>query len=149
MASITVTDYKQASDTLRLTDLRQSLYDEDAILMEKVLVNLHGAEHRTRRNFEAKVFRRDFFQWYEREIFPTTLNETLRPYLSAGKLDLVDFGFRVMMNLTVDFAGIALEKNSGLNRKSADLTKFTSQCPSKGAQEFKHQPKVERLTLSC
>ena len=106
MASITVSDYKQASDTLRLTDLRQSLYDEGAILMDKVLVNLHGSEHRNRRNVEAKVFRRDFFHWYEREIFPTTLSETLRPYLENGKLDLVDFGFRVMMNLTADFAGV-------------------------------------------
>jgi cytochrome P450 len=112
MASITVTDYKQASETLRLTDLRQSLYDEGAILMEKVLVNLHGAEHRARRNVEAKVFRRDFFHWYEREIFPTTLNETLRPYLNAGKLDLVDFGFRVMMNLTADFAGVDRPKRT-------------------------------------
>lgn len=106
MATITVSDYKLAGDTLRLSDLRQSLYDEGAILMEKVLVNLHGAEHRSRRNVEAKVFRRDFFHWYEREVFPATLNETLRPYLSAGKLDLVDFGFRVMMNLTADFAGV-------------------------------------------
>jgi cytochrome P450 len=106
MTSIVVSGYKQANETLRLPDLRQALYDEGAILMEKVLVNLHGEEHRSRRLIETKVFRRDFFQWYETEIFPATLEETLAPYLAAGKADLVDFGFRVMMNLTADFSGV-------------------------------------------
>ena len=106
MPPIVVSEYKHANETLRLTDLRQALYDEGAILMEKVLVNLHGDEHRARRSVEIKVFRRDFFEWYEKQIFPTTLRETLAPYLAAGKTDLVDFGFRVMMNLTADFSGV-------------------------------------------
>lgn len=106
MPPIVVSEYKHANETLRLTDLRQALYDEGAILMEKVLVNLHGEEHRARRGIEIKVFRRDFFEWYEKQVFPTTLRETLAPYLVAGKTDLVDFGFRVMMNLTADFSGV-------------------------------------------
>ena len=106
MAAIVVSGYRSANDTLRLSDLRQALYDEGAILMENVLVNLHGDEHRTRRAIETKVFRRDFFQWYETQVFPNTLRETLKPYLAAGKTDLVDFGFRVMMNLTADFSGV-------------------------------------------
>ena len=106
MASIVVSGYKQANDTLRISDLRQALYDEGAILMEKVLVNLHGEEHRSRRLIETKVFRRDFFQWYESQVFPATLQQTLAPYLATGKADLVDFGFRVMMNLTADFSGV-------------------------------------------
>jgi len=106
MPTTVVSDYKHAQDTLRMNDLRQALYDEGAILMEKVLVNLHGEEHRARRNIEIKVFRRDFFEWYEKQVFPTTLRETLQPYLHAGKADLVDFGFRVMMNLTADFSGV-------------------------------------------
>ena len=106
MSPIVVSEYKHANETLRLTDLRQALYDEGAILMEKVLVNLHGDEHRARRSVEIKVFRRDFFEWYEKQVFPTTLRETLAPYLAAGKTDLVDFGFRDMMNLTADFSGV-------------------------------------------
>ncbi len=106
MAAIVVSTYKHANETLRLNDLRQALYDEGAILMEKVLVNLHGEEHRSRRAIETKVFRRDFFEWYEKQVFPTTLRETLGPYLAAGRTDLVDFGFRVMMNLTADFSGV-------------------------------------------
>ncbi|MBU3737827.1 MAG: cytochrome P450 [Rhodoferax sp.] len=106
MTAYVVSDFRHAQDVLRMSDLRQALYDEGAVLMEKVLVNLHGQEHRARRNIETRVFRRDFFHWYEREVFPVTLRETLSPYLQLGSTDLVDFGFRVMMNLTADFSGI-------------------------------------------
>ena len=106
MAALVVDTYSQANEALRMADLRQALYDEGAILMEKVLVNLHGQEHRARRNIETRVFRRDFFHWYEREVFPVTLRETLAPYIAQGSADLVDFGFRAMMNLTADFSGV-------------------------------------------
>jgi cytochrome P450 len=104
--TITISTYRDASETLRHPDLRQALYDEGAILMEKVLVNLHGDEHRRRRLIEGRVLRRDYFKWYEAEVFPKTLEETFAPYRAAGKVDVVDFGFRAMMNLTADFAGI-------------------------------------------
>lgn len=112
MGTIVVKGYKEASDTLRMADLRQALYDDGAILMEKVLVNLHGEEHRKRRNVEAKVLRRDYFRWYEEEVFPRTLAETFAPYLAAGKVDAVDFGFRAMLNLTADFAGVDRPRRS-------------------------------------
>jgi hypothetical protein len=78
MATITVDTYKHAAETLRAPDLRQALYDEGAILMEKVLVNLHGDEHKSRRIVEGKAMRRDYFRWYETEIFPKTLHEPSR-----------------------------------------------------------------------
>ncbi len=102
----TIAEYEQASKALRNNDLRQGLYDVGAVLMEGVLVNLHGEEHRQRRNLESKIFRRDYFKFYENEVFPTTLEETARPFVAAGRADLCDFGFRVMLNLTADFAGI-------------------------------------------
>ena len=61
----TITDYKLAAKTLRQRDLRQGLYDEGAVLMDGVLVNLHGAEHTARRGLENKIFRRDVFLHYE------------------------------------------------------------------------------------
>ena len=106
MAKITVSGFKDASDTLRLADLRQALYDQGAVLMEKVLVNLHGEEHRARRIVEGRAMRRDYFRWYETQVFPKTLRETFAPFLAQGKADAVDFGFRAMMNLTADFAGV-------------------------------------------
>ncbi len=106
MAVHSVKTYAEAEELLRRDDLRQGLYDEGAVLMEKVLVNLHGAEHRARRMVEAKVFRRDVFFAYEQKIFPHTIAETLAPFLVDGCCDLVDFGNRVMLNLTADFSGI-------------------------------------------
>jgi len=106
MATLTVRDYGQAEELLRRDDLRQGLYDEGAVLMDKVLVNLHGAEHRSRRIVEGKVFRRDIFYEYEQNEFPQTICETLAPFLAAGRADLNDFGNRVMLNLTADFSGI-------------------------------------------
>ena len=112
MATHIVNTYKTAGETLRMPDLRQALYDAGAIFMEKTLVNLHGEEHRKRRNAEAKVLRRDYFRWYETEVFPNTLEETFAPFRAAGKADAVDFGFRAMLNLTADFAGIDRLKRS-------------------------------------
>jgi cytochrome P450 len=106
MAQIVIDTYKEAEDTLRRTDLRQSLYDEGAVLMRKVLVNLHGDEHLTRKRVVTKILRPAFFHYYETNVFRPTLAETLAPYVEAGKADVVEFGYRVMMNLTADFAGI-------------------------------------------
>lgn len=102
----TVSDHAGCIDALRQPDLRQSLYDAAALMMEHVLVNLHGDAHRQRRTVEASVFRKDVFLAYEKSVLPRTLDETLAPYAAAGGGDLVDIGYRIMMNLTVDFAGI-------------------------------------------
>ncbi len=101
-----VTDHEGCIHALRQPDLRQSLYDAAALMMEHVLVNLHGEAHRQRRTVEAAIFRKDVFLRYEKSILPRTLDETLAPYQAAGGGDLVDIGYRIMMNLTVDFAGI-------------------------------------------
>jgi len=106
MTVVTIDTYKEAEEALKRTDLRQALYDEGAILMKKVLVNLHGDEHLTRKRVVTKVLRPAFFLHYEKNVFGPTLQETLAPYVSAGKADMVEFGYRVMVNLTADFAGI-------------------------------------------
>ena len=77
MTSTPITDYAQASKALRQRDLRQGLYDEGAVLMDGVLVNLHGDRHKARRGLENKVFRRDFFRYYEKEVFPQSLQENM------------------------------------------------------------------------
>ena len=59
-----VDTFKAAESALRQSDLRQSLYDEGGILMDKVLVTLHGDEHRLRRTVESQLFRRNFFRHY-------------------------------------------------------------------------------------
>ncbi len=106
MSVLHFSTYADASEVLRHKDLRQSLYDAGAVIMDQVLLTLHGDAHRLRRVLEFRVFRRDFFHRYENTVFPRTMAETLAPFLAAGHFDLLDFAYRVTMNLTADFAGI-------------------------------------------
>jgi cytochrome P450 len=106
MKTVTITDYEQAGVALRHPDLAQALYDEGAVIMADVLLTLHGEAHHRRRTLEFRVFRRDFFRYYETEVFPRTLEETIAPAVAAGGADLIDLGYRVTMNLTADFAGL-------------------------------------------
>jgi cytochrome P450 len=71
-----------------------------------VLLTLHGEEHAERRAVEVRVFRRNFFKFYEREVFPVTLEQTIAPYVAARGGDLVEIGYQLTVNLTADFAGI-------------------------------------------
>lgn len=136
MTSHEITSFAGCSASLRANDLRQSLYDAATVMMEKSLVNLHGSEHRARRTEEAKVFRKDFFFVYERDILPATLAETIAPYAEAGRADLVDLGYRVMMNLTVDFAGIdRLERSAEETGDLLRLLKVFSLAPSLGQRQ--------------
>jgi cytochrome P450 len=112
MATIELSDYRVCERALMEPDLKQALYDEGAILMEKVLVTLHGEEHRSRRVLEMRVFRRNFFRHYEHKVIPNNFTELIKPYLAAGKADVVDFEYRVMMNVAVTFAGIDRQSRS-------------------------------------
>jgi len=104
--TVEVATYVEARAGLLNRNLRQALYDEGAVVMEDVLLTLHGPPHRARRAMEHRIFRRDFLRYYEQELFPVVLEETLRPFLEAGQADLVQFGYQVTMNLTADFAGV-------------------------------------------
>ena len=106
MKTVNISAYPDAQDALRNGDLAQALYEQGGVVMDDTLISLHGAEHHKRRVTEFAVFGRGFFRYYEKEVFPPTLERTLAPYLEAGRADLVEFGYRVTMNLTADFAGI-------------------------------------------
>ena len=101
-----VDTYAVVEDALKQRDLKQSLYDEGGILMDKVLVTLHGNEHRHRRAVESQVFRRNFFRYYEDEVFPRLLSETLNQFLNEPEIDLKSLGYRIMVHLSLSFAGI-------------------------------------------
>jgi cytochrome P450 len=101
-----IDDFAGCLHALKQPDLRQALYDEAAILMERTVVNLHGAEHRARRDVEATVFRKDIFLHYEKVVLPVVLEETLAPFIADGRGDLADIARRVLLNLTIDFTGI-------------------------------------------
>ena len=121
MTEYTIDSFEGCSRALRQSDLRQALYDDASLMMERSLVNLHGGDHRSRRNVEATLFRKNIFMDYEKNVLPRTLTETIAPFLAAGKGDLVDIGYRIMMNLTVDFTGI--------DRPSYDRARHLLACP--------------------
>jgi cytochrome P450 len=135
---------------LRQADLRQSLYDAAAVMMERVVVNLHGQEHRSRRSAEAVMFRKDIFLDYEKNVLPQTMAETFAPFLAAGRGDLVDLGYRVMLNLTVDFTGIdrplrTAEETGELLRLLRDF----SLAPALGqSREEDVEPKRQRIAAA-
>ena len=101
-----ITSYEGAREALRNENLRQSLYDAGDVIMRDTLLVLHGDAHRQRRVAEFGVFTRGFFRFYEKEIFPRTLEPTLAPFVEVGAGDLIDIGYRVTVNLTADFSGI-------------------------------------------
>lgn len=106
MKTVTLSHFGAIEEALRHPDLGQALYDAGAVIMADVLLTLHGEAHKARRELEYRVFKRDFFRYYETEVFPATLRATLAPLLAAGHADLIDLGYRVTINLTADFAGI-------------------------------------------
>ena len=61
MADITITKPEDARECYRHKALRQALYDAGEVVMEDVVVNLHGDQHRQRRRLENRLFRRDTF----------------------------------------------------------------------------------------
>ena len=89
----------EAREAFRSRQLRQGLYDEAGLLMSGVIVNLHGDEHRARRRLENRLFRRDTFAWFEREVIPDAIAAILAPALAVGSGDLLPLARRTMMKL--------------------------------------------------
>ena len=106
MADITVTTFADARECYRNKDLRQALYDAGEVIMGDVLGNLHDDEHRSRRRLENRLFRRDTFFHYERDLFPEIIEATVKPYIAEGRAELVDFSHQLMMNLAALTAGV-------------------------------------------
>ena len=119
---ITVSTFEDARDAYRQKDLRQALYDAGEIIMGDVLVNLHGEEHRARRRLENRLFRRDTFAVYERELFPVVVEDTLKPHAAAGRSELVELSHEMMMNLAALTAGV--DRPAGTQEESLDLYRY-------------------------
>ena len=106
MKTIELTDFISCEAALREPDLKQSLYDEGAFLMDRVLVTLHGEEHRTRRLTEMRVFRRDFFKRFEADVIPEIFNDVMATQDLQAGTELVDLNYRFMVYLALAFAGV-------------------------------------------
>ncbi|MEO0996595.1 MAG: cytochrome P450 [Pseudomonadota bacterium] len=122
MQTIELNGYRACEKALLEPDLKQALYDEGAILMKEVLVTLHGDKHRERRVLEMRVFRRNFFRHYEHDIIPSVFEKTVKPFIEDGRADVVELGYRVMVNLAITFAGIDLP--AGTKEEHDDLVRM-------------------------
>lgn len=122
---VTITDLDAAKEIYRHKDMAQALYDEGEI-MNGVLVNLHGDEHRSRRRLENRLFRRDTLEHYEHDRFPPIIDETLAPHVSAGRSELVTLSHQLMMNLAAFNAGVDRPTGSAeeTHRLYAQMMKF-------------------------
>ena len=106
MGEVTVTSFDEVSQVLRRKGMKQALYDEGGVVMRDVLLTLHGDAHRERRRLENRLFRRDVFAYYDRDVMPAMIDATLRPFIDVGRGDLVTIGHRATLNLTAEIAGI-------------------------------------------
>ena len=119
---IRLTAYNDCEAALKNNDLRQSLYDAGSILMEKVLVNLHGEGHRSRRSVEGLLFRRSFFRLYEAEILPPLIDATLARLIDSDPNDLKDISYRIMLHVSLSFSGI--DRLLGTDEESEELNQL-------------------------
>lgn len=103
---IRVSSWSGVRDALRHRHLRQALYDEGGVVMDDCLLTLHAAEHRDRRRLENRLFRREVFAEWELHALGRTLDESLLPFVRAGRGDLLTIGYRTTMNLTALVAGV-------------------------------------------
>ena len=126
MSELEIIDYAGAMAALKNPTLAQALYDDGRVVMQDVLITLHGEAHTQRRLIEFGVFNRAFFRTYESEIFPRTLTPILQHYLDLGRADLVELGYRLTMNLTADFAGIDRQDSIEETEALLDLVKIFS-----------------------
>ena len=106
MQTITLDRYSDVRDAFRQHDLRQDMYDAGGLVMADCLLVLHGAEHRVRRRVENRLFRRGTFRHWEHEFLRDVVRDTLAPFVDAGHGDLVEIGYRTVMNLAAMVAGI-------------------------------------------
>ena len=146
MTQYEISDYETIKKALVNRDMKQALYDDGKVIMDGVLLTLHGEEHHKRRKLEHKVFQRDFFKYYEHQLFPKTLEETLQPFIKKKSADLIDFGYRITMNLTADFAGIDRpEKSPKETENLLSLVKIFSQGATLVHSKRSHQEVNEEV----
>ena len=105
---ITLSTWQHARGALRNRYLRQGLYDEGTALMSGVIVNLHDAEHTARRRLENRLFRRDTFAFWEQDLIPHNIAESISTHLAAGSVDLLQLARLTMMRISAGIAGIDL-----------------------------------------
>lgn len=122
MQRITLDGYADVREAYRQHDLEQALYDAGGVVMADSLLVLHGGEHRRRRRVENRLFRRGTFRYWEKAFLRDVVRDTLAPFRAAGRADLLEIGYRTIMNLTAMVAGI--DQPTGSPEETDQLYRF-------------------------
>ena len=112
MAETTLTRFDDVRDAYRQKGLKQALYDAAGVIMADTLLTLWGDEHRRRRRLENRLFRRQTFEHYERDLLPHAVDEVLDPAAAEGRGDVVPLARRIVVNLTATAAGVDRPKGT-------------------------------------
>lgn len=123
---LTLSTFDEVREAFRQKDLKQALYDEGGVVMSDVLLTLHGGAHRARRRLENRLFRRDTFRRYERELVGDIISGTLMPFVAARQADLVQLAYRVIMNLTALISGLDRDGTAEETESLLEYTKLFS-----------------------
>lgn len=122
MQTITLDSYAEVREAYRQHDLEQALYDAGGVVMADCLLVLHGGEHRRRRRVENRLFRRGTFRYWEKAFLRDVVRDTLEPFRAAGRADLLELGYRTVMNLTAMVAGV--DQPTGSTEETDALYRF-------------------------
>ncbi len=122
MQTITLDGYADVREAFRQHELEQALYDAGGVVIADSLLVLHGADHRRRRRVENRLFRRGTFRYWEKAFLRDVVRDTLAPFAAAGRADLVELGYRTIMNLTAMVAG--LDQPTGSVAETDALSRF-------------------------
>ena len=114
-ATITFDRYEDIRAALFDPNLSRSFdkrsYDEGNIRDGIVSIS-HGNVHRARRRIENTMFRADVLRLYERELFPTVMNDLLDRLIDAARVDLFPIGEMLSSVLAARRAGIEVDASS-------------------------------------
>ncbi len=106
MPQVTLTRYRDVQQAFRRKTFKQALYDEGGVVMADTLLALHGEGHRARRRLENRLFRREVFHHYDVALVPQLIEDTIKPFVAAGRADLLPIGHRATLHLTALISGI-------------------------------------------
>lgn len=117
---ITISSYADVRAALANNDLARSIdYErfERGNIKEGTLPELHGDEHRHRRRVENRLFRREMFESYERDLFPHIVEHTMRRFVDLAAADLIEVGGLFTVVLAAGAAGVDFDPDSAEDRQ--------------------------------
>lgn len=119
-----LTDYSTTVTFDRYEAIRLALFDpnlsrtfdtrsyDEGNIRDGIVSIAHGGVHRARRRIENAQFRAEVLRLYERDLFPTVMNELLDRLITAERVDLFPIGETLSVVLAARRAGIEYDPSS-------------------------------------